>query len=232
MLFLLTSVAIFLYFSPVATKEIKIEGTSELILEKDLGSSKKEVSSVERNKDGIFNDYDADEEKTIKTIKKDGLVSDSSSSIKIIQKSVSWGYSKPQVDRIIDTIIIHSSYNALGGNAYDLERLMEEYKEYGVSPHYLIDRKGSIYQLVSDKNIAFHAGESRMPDGRTNVNNFSLGIEVMNTKDSKPTEKQYQSLSELITYIKNSYRIKNVLGHNQIAPGRKTDPWNFEWKKL
>jgi len=150
---------------------------------------------------------------------------------KIIQKLVSWGYA-PSNNRTIDTIIIHSSYNALGGNEYDLNKLIAEYKEYGVSPHYLVDRDGNTYQLVKTSNIAYHAGESKVPDGRTNVNNFSIGIEFMNTEDDRYTDKQYNSAKYLISYIKENYKIKYILGHDQIASGRKTDPWNFSWSKI
>lgn len=149
----------------------------------------------------------------------------------IKQKLVSWGYSSSK-NRTIDTIIIHSSYNALGGDEYDLTKLIAEYKSYGVSPHYLIDRSGNTYQLVNTSNIAYHAGESKMPDGRIGVNNFSLGIEIMTTESDSPTNAQYASLINLIKHIKSNYKIKYILGHNQIAPGRKTDPWNFNWEKI
>ena len=152
-------------------------------------------------------------------------------SFEIIQKSVSWGFLASN-KRKIDTVIIHSSYNALGGDFYDLNKLILEYQEYQVAPHYLIDREGKIYQLVKDSNIAYHAGESKMPDGRTNVNNFSLGIELMNTKDSNFTKNQYASLNKLISFIKKNYKITSILGHNEIAPGRKTDPWNIDWDKV
>lgn len=229
-LFLLILGAIFLYFSPASTKEIKIEEKEELASENSIKPDNKEALSSENNTNEIIekNVEPVLEEKTSETAENKSP----SASLKIVSKLVSWGYSKPQNSRTIDTIILHSSYNALGGGNYDLEKLIEEYKEYGVSPHYLIDREGDVYQLVNDKNIAYHAGESKMPDGRTNVNNFSLGIEIMNTESSNPTEKQYQSLNKLISHIKNNHKIKSILGHNQIAPGRKTDPWNFDWKEL
>jgi len=229
-LFLLISGAILLYFSPVSTKEIKVEEKKELASENNVEPDKEEAPPDKNNENNNTEENSslASEEKANETAKNETSLD----SIKIIQKLVSWGYSKPQSARTIDTIIIHSSYNALGGDKYDLTKLLEEYREYGVSPHYLIDREGNIYQLVSDKNIAYHAGESQMPDGRTNVNNFSLGIEIMNTEDSNLTEKQYQSLNKLMDYLKNIHKIKDVLGHNQISSGRKTDPWNFDWKKI
>jgi len=151
--------------------------------------------------------------------------------INIINKLVSWGFEKAS-GRKIDTIIIHSTYNALGGDPFSLEKILAIYKSYGVSPHYIIDRSGKIYQLVADENIAYHAGESKMPDGRTGVNNFSIGIELINSKTEKPTDEQYAALKELISQLKSGYPIKYILGHNQIAPGRKDDPWNFDWSKL
>ena len=153
------------------------------------------------------------------------------SDISIIQKPVNWGY-QPSSSRKIDTIIIHSSYNALGGDPYSLDKLLEEYKQYGVSPHYLLNRSGVIYQLVQDKNIAYHAGEGQTPDGRTNVNNFSLGVEMINTEKDFCTTSQYKALNNLIAKLKKQYPIKYILGHNQIAPGRKSDPWNFDWSKI
>ncbi|MFA6160004.1 MAG: N-acetylmuramoyl-L-alanine amidase [Parcubacteria group bacterium] len=151
---------------------------------------------------------------------------------KIIDKLVSWGFSKSD-NRKIDTIIIHSSYNAVGKDAHYLDDIIyKEYKPYGVSPHYIISREGKIYRLVADKNIAYHAGESKVPDGRTGVNNFSIGIEIVNTKSEKPNDAQYGALNNLLAYLKKEYKIKYVLGHDDIAPGRKDDPWNFDFEKI
>lgn len=150
---------------------------------------------------------------------------------KVSSKLVSWGFSVSS-GRKIDTIVLHSSYNALGGDEYDLDSLIDEYKKYGVSPHYLIDRNGKIYQLVEDRNIAYHAGVSQVPDGRSDVNDFSVGIEIMNTKSDKYEDKQYEAVNWLIDNLQENYNIKYVLGHNDIAPGRKTDPWNFIWDKI
>jgi N-acetyl-anhydromuramyl-L-alanine amidase AmpD len=228
-LFLLVLGAISLYFLPVSRKEITAEKKPESAAD-NIQPNQPKISSNEDNESQIIekNNAPASKEETTSLVEKENP----SASFKVNQKLVSWGYSKPQKSRAIDTIIIHSSYNALGGDPYNLSKLIQEYKEYGVSPHYLIDREGNVYQLVSDKNIAYHAGESKMPDGRTNVNNFSLGIEIMTTEDASPSAKQYSALKDLISLLKKNYRITNILGHNQISPGRKTDPWNFDWKKL
>lgn len=155
----------------------------------------------------------------------------SSSSSKIIDKLVSWGFAKSD-NRKIDTIIVHTSYDAIGNDPYSVDGIIAIYKEYNVSAHYLIGRNGNIYRLVADKDIAWHAGASEMPDGRTNINDFSIGIEVVNTKDGKFTADQYASLNRLIDQLKEKYPVKNVLGHEDIAPGRKTDPWGIEWGKV
>ena len=151
--------------------------------------------------------------------------------LSITNRLATWGFQKAS-ERKIDTIIIHSSYDAIGDDPYSVSGTIAEYKSYGVSPHYLIDRKGNAYRLVADQNIAYHAGESKMPDGRTGVNAFSIGIEMLTTKKDKLTDAQYDALKLLISDLKGKYKITNVLGHNQIAPGRKDDPWNFEWGKL
>lgn len=150
---------------------------------------------------------------------------------KIINRFVSWGFEKA-TSRKIDTIIVHSSYDALGDDPYNVNGLVAEYKQYGVAAHYLIARGGEIYHLVEDKNIAYHAGESKVPDGRTGVNAFSIGIEMMNMEDGKFTSDQYSALNHLISDLKNQFSIKYILGHSDIAPGRKTDPWNIDWSKV
>jgi N-acetyl-anhydromuramyl-L-alanine amidase AmpD len=152
--------------------------------------------------------------------------------MKIRTKLVDFGFSVPSKPRSIDTIVLHSSYDSLGDDPYSIEGIIDIYKSYGVSAHYLIARDGTIYRLVKDENIAYHAGVSKVPDGRTNVNDFSIGIEIVNTKTSDYTSEQYASVKRLIASLKDKYVIKYVLGHDAIAPGRKTDPWNFAWKQL
>lgn len=152
--------------------------------------------------------------------------------LKIINHLMPAGFSVPQKPRNIDTIVLHSSYDLSGADPYSVEGIVKEYTSYGVSSHYLIDRKGIIYRLVEDKNIAYHAGVSKMSDNRTNVNDFSIGIEMMNTEKGQFTNAQYDAVNNLIASLKKQYLIKSVVGHSDIAPDRKTDPWNFDWKRL
>lgn len=154
------------------------------------------------------------------------------SGLDIRSRLVSFGFAVPSKPRTIDTIILHSSYDAVGNDPYFVPGVIAEWKAAGVAPHYLIDRGGQVYRLVKDADIAYHAGVSHVPDGRTNVNDFSLGIEMLNTKTDSYTQAQYAAVKQLITLLKGKYVIKYVLGHDAIAPGRKTDPWNFDWKTL
>ncbi len=152
--------------------------------------------------------------------------------IPIESRPIRFGYRLPPTPRTIDTVVLHSSYNASGGDEYDLEKTISQYETYGVGAHYIIDRKGVIYRLVEEANIAYHAGSSKMTDGRKNVNDFSIGIEMIANLEDGYTEKQYAAVNDLIADIKTRYKIKSVVGHGDIAPARKTDPWKFDWKKL
>ncbi len=75
-------------------------------------------------------------------------------------------------------------------------------------------------------------GLAKCPTEEPGVNNFSIGIEMMNTKNDDYTSKQYSGLNNLIDYLEDQYKIKYVLGHKDISPDRKTDPWNFDWKEV
>lgn len=151
--------------------------------------------------------------------------------VSIINRLMKGGFEK-KATRSIDTIVVHASYDALGTDPHSVEGVIKEYEINNVSAHYLIDRSGKIYQLVKDNNVAWHAGVSKMPDGRTNVNQFSLGIELLYTKKEEPNSEQYSALKKLIASFKEKYTIKSIVGHNQIAPDRKDDPWNFDWGKI
>lgn len=132
----------------------------------------------------------------------------------------------------IDTIIVHTLYNPNAHGDLSITTAKEVLDDAAVSSHYVIARDGKVYQLVPEKYQAWHAGESKMPgaDGRTGVNVFSLGIELIATETSGITAAQYNSLTSLVLDISIRLPIKNILGHADIAPGRKTDPWKFDWK--
>lgn len=155
-----------------------------------------------------------------------------SSKISIITRIVNFGFVEPDSPRTPDVIILHSSYCPTKKDSFNLKCILSLYKKYDVSAHYIIDRGGKIYQLVDEKLIAHHGGKGILPDGDIKINTRSLGIELINTKSSKYTESQYIALATLILDIKKRCTINYILGHNEIAPGRKTDPWNFDWNKI
>jgi N-acetyl-anhydromuramyl-L-alanine amidase AmpD len=135
-------------------------------------------------------------------------------------------------DRKIDVVVIHSTYN-LGKDPFDVAGVLAQFRRYGVASHYLIDREGKIYRLVPEDEEAFHAGKSVLPaTGRVNLNATSIGIELINTPTIAPDQRQYSSLVGLIKSIKQRYSIRYIVGHSDIAPKRKSDPWDFDWKKF
>lgn len=100
-----------------------------------------------------------------------------------------------------------------------------------VSAHYLIDTTGQVYQLVHEEDVAWHAGVSYW-NGRANVNDFSVGIELVNANDGIMPYPYAQraaclQLSKAIC-AKHGILPANVVGHLEIAPGRKTDPAGFD----
>ncbi len=101
-----------------------------------------------------------------------------------------------------------------------------------VSAHFLIRRDGSLIQFVPCALRAWHAGPSNW-QGRERCNDFSIGIELEGSDDLPFTEAQYTALTPLLARLKASYPIQAVVGHSDIAPGRKTDPGpHFAWQRL
>lgn len=104
-----------------------------------------------------------------------------------------------------------------------------------VSAHLLIRRDGEILQFVPFHARAWHAGVSRYED-REACNDFSIGIELEGTDDSVYTEPQYSRLAAVVRALCAAYpalRAERVVGHSDIAPGRKTDPGaSFDWPGL
>jgi AmpD protein len=101
-----------------------------------------------------------------------------------------------------------------------------------VSAHLLIDRQGAITQFVPFSNRAWHAGESEFC-GRGNCNDYSIGIEMEGTDFEPFTESQYLSLTAVTKLLLAAYPAMSadkIVGHSDIAPGRKTDPGpHFDW---
>ncbi len=104
-----------------------------------------------------------------------------------------------------------------------------------VSAHFLIDRQGEVVQFVSTADRAWHAGESSYC-GEKNCNDFSVGIELEGTDDMPYTEQQYGRLVDLTKTLMARYPAiveERIVGHSDIAPGRKTDPGqSFDWQRF
>lgn len=98
-----------------------------------------------------------------------------------------------------------------------------------VSSHFLIRRDGTLIQLVSCLDRAWHAGASNW-HGRERCNDFSIGIELEGSDFEAFEVAQYFTLNQLTTSLKTQYPIEAVTGHSDIAPDRKTDPGPFfDW---
>ena len=101
-----------------------------------------------------------------------------------------------------------------------------------VSAHFLIRRDGELLQFVPCTMRAWHAGASSWR-GRERCNDFSIGIELEGADEVPYTARQYRRLGRLVQCIRGRYAIEDVVGHSDIAPGRKTDPGPaFDWTRL
>ena len=131
---------------------------------------------------------------------------------------------------MVDTVVVHATV---------LNTLEEVIKHFAdpqtqVSAHYTIDRDGTVVSHVPEENRAWHAGESRMKDGRVNVNNFAIGIELVNLNDGNDPfpETQLNALRDLLEDIIERHPIRHIIPHYECAvpAGRKSDPVGFSEK--
>ncbi|MBI5707937.1 MAG: N-acetylmuramoyl-L-alanine amidase [Armatimonadetes bacterium] len=134
---------------------------------------------------------------------------------------------------VVDTIVLHHTANG------SLEGTSKWFAstESRVSSHYTIGKDGSILQHVSTFSRAWHAGVSKDIEGRTGVNAFSIGIEIVNAGDGvdKFTEEQIKVVGYLIGAMRFRFpTLKYITSHEYIAmpPGRKPDPKGFPWERL
>ena len=134
----------------------------------------------------------------------------------------------------IDMLVIH--YTGMPTAADALTRLCDA--DAHVSAHYMIDEDGTVLALVPEGKRAWHAGVSYWR-GHTDINARSIGIELVNPGHEFGyrafPDAQMAALIELARDILNRHPIapRNVVGHSDIAPRRKTDPGElFDWKRL
>lgn len=104
-----------------------------------------------------------------------------------------------------------------------------------VSAHVLIGRDGFVTQYVPFGRRAWHAGASAF-DGRSACNDFSVGIELEGSDDDPYEDAQYEELAAIARTLMRRYpgiTRARIVGHSDIAPGRKTDPGpHFDWNRL
>jgi N-acetylmuramoyl-L-alanine amidase len=156
-------------------------------------------------------------------------------------------------NEVWELVVLHGTWMHSDTDA--LNTLTNPAKE--VSCHYYITRQGEVLQLVSENNVAWHAGVSAW-HGRTMLNTCALGIELGNagpfntttaTKQNQNsatdamwaqaepyTEAQYTALINLLRDIQTRYPHigpEHILGHSEVAPDRKSDPGrHFDWARL
>lgn len=117
-------------------------------------------------------------------------------------------------------IIVHHTWTVDGTIKWVLSTLTKG----NVSCHFVVDTNGDAYKIWSPDDILWHAGVSEW-NGRKNMNNYSLGIEVIGPTNGQFTDEQRATVRKLISHLMAVYRIPNanVLRHRDIAPKRKTD---------
>lgn len=127
-------------------------------------------------------------------------------------------------------IVIH--YTAMQSAEAALQRLCDPVAE--VSAHYLVSRQGSVTQMVEESARAWHAGAGEWR-GEGDINSRSIGIELDNTGAEPFPEPLMAALETLLKDILTRWPIRpeNIIGHSDMAPGRKSDPGpRFDWARL
>ncbi len=130
--------------------------------------------------------------------------------------------------RSVRSIVLH--YTQVNLNE-TLKIFLDQKKQ--LSSHYVITEDGEVIQLVNDEDVAWHAGKSFWR-GLENLNNSSIGIELVNDGKSEFSSQQISNLINLLDNLRSKFTIDdiNIIGHSDIAPLRKKDPgimfpWDF-----
>lgn len=124
--------------------------------------------------------------------------------------------------------------HALFTNALDpgVHPFFEEIADSRVSAHLLIERDGHLTQFAAFERRAWHAGASAF-EGRPRCNDYSVGIELEGSDFEPFTDAQYDALNGALGALCAHYPVRAVVGHSDIAAGRKTDPGPFfDWQRL
>ena len=150
-----------------------------------------------------------------------------------LRKEVDFGHDSLIIPgKTTDIIVIHTNY-FVGGNAYSTQGCISQFREYRVSPHYMITHDGSILYMVDEELAAYHAGESLLPGtDRDSLNYSSIGIEVVAYPGKQMTKRQIEQLLLLVADIRKRFPIRYLMRHSDIAPKRKRDPWSINWPEF
>lgn len=127
-------------------------------------------------------------------------------------------------------VVIH--FTAMDGPEVALARLCDPQTE--VSAHYLVSSCGALTQMVPEEDRAWHAGAGSW-QGQDDINSRSIGIELDNLGTHPFPEPQMAALEHLLRGIMTRWSISasGVIGHSDMAPGRKCDPGpHFDWARL
>jgi len=125
--------------------------------------------------------------------------------------------------------VIELFTNTLDASAHPYYAEIHQLK---VSAHFFIRRDGELIQFVPCSQRAWHAGASSW-QGREHCNDFSVGVELEGSDVDAFETAQYEVLNRLLTALKKAYPMIDIVGHSDIAPGRKTDPGPyFDWSKI
>jgi N-acetylmuramoyl-L-alanine amidase len=135
---------------------------------------------------------------------------------------------------VVDTLVLHYTELPLQDS---IDILSDATREHRVSAHYVLAEDGTVYRLVPEDRVAWHAGRSSWR-GREALNGTSIGIEIVNLHGDRHDypPKQVAALIALCRAILARHPAivpRNVVGHSDVAPTRKIDPGlRFPWKAL
>jgi AmpD protein len=115
---------------------------------------------------------------------------------------------------------------------WDAHPYFEGIRGLQVSAHFFVRRNGEVLQFVSTHDRAWHAGVSTWR-GRSGCNDHSVGIELEGLEGDGFEEAQYRALEALLRALALAHPLRDVVGHEHVAPGRKHDPGpGFDWRAL
>ena len=155
----------------------------------------------------------------------------------------------------VSAVVLHytSAVEIKPADPYNLDLILQIFagKAPGVtdktSAHFLVERGGRVHRLVDESKRAWHAGYSALPSGEENLNDFSIGIEVIQKPDESPTNEQYEALASLLLLIKKNHpkvTLNRIVGHDLVrsewnrrhpdrAVAQKEDPgFLFHWSSF